>query len=158
VLLNYKERSVTNPYDVICSFAAFRDAAAPEPLLIKRNKESINYTEISPFSFSAFDDEDEGTTAAYRKVHANKLPLTTENVANVLLEVVPVIEDEFMHMASARFGCRPDRIKIHLLDIMDTRKDFERTGTAKRGDPYTWRYAFDKQEESYDQPELSAIS
>jgi len=158
VLLNFKERSVANPYDVICSFTAFRDAAAPDPLLLKRGKESINYTEIAPFKFSSEDDEDEGTTAAYRRVHAKRLPLSTENVANVLLEVVPVIEDEFLHMASARFGCQPGRIKMHLIDIMDTRKDFERVGSGKRGDPYTWKYAFDKQEESYDQPELSAIS
>lgn len=154
VLLNFKERSVANPYDVIASFAAFRDAAAPEPVLLSRTRESICYNKISSFSFDSLDNEDEGTTAAYQKVHAAKLPLTTENVANVLLEAVPVVEDEFMHMASARFGCKPSSVKLHLLEIMDTRKDFERDGSGTRGSPYMWRYAYDKQEESYDQPEL----
>jgi hypothetical protein len=154
VLLNFKERSVSNPYDVIASFAAFRDAAAPEPLLLSRTKESICYSEIKSFSYEAFEEES-GTTAAYARVHANRLPLTTENVANALLEAQPVIEDEFMHMVSARFGCKPDRIKIHLLDILDTRKDFVRDGNGSRQSPYKWRYAFDKQEEKYDQPELA---
>lgn len=148
VLLNYKERSVTNPYDVIASFAAFRDAAAPEPLLIGRTKESINYKTITDFSFESLDDE--GTTATYQKVHAAKMPLSTENVANVLLEIAPVIEDEFLHMAAARFGCRPETVKIHLLDILDTRTDFKREGTGVRGNPYAWRYSFDKVETPYE--------
>lgn len=166
VLLNFKERSVTNPYDVIASFAAFRDCPAPDPILLGRTRESICYTNIAPFSYEAFEAEDEGTAAAYNRVHAARLPLTTENVANVLLESVPVVEDEFLHAAAARFGCKPETLKIHLLDILDTRTDFTRDGIGTRFDPYTWRYAYDVPEDSYEteekasfsQPELSAMS
>jgi hypothetical protein len=152
VLLNFKERSVANPFTTIASFAAFRDAAPPDPLLLVRSKESISYEKIESFSFDDFEESGNGNSngGGYGRA-ANRIPLTYENVANTLLEAVPVIEDEFLHIAAGRFGCKPETVKIHLLDILDRHPDFKRKGKGARGNPYIWKYAYDKDEESYEE-------
>jgi hypothetical protein len=147
VLLNFKERSVANPYDVVASFAAFRDSAAPDPILLERTKESICYTGIKDYTPSS--------ESSFNRVHSASLPLTTENVANVLLEVTPADQDDFLHMASARFSCKPDTVKTYLLAILDSRTDFVRDGDGTRSKPYVWRYSGDVQEESYDAEQVS---
>jgi hypothetical protein len=151
VLLNFKDRSVKNPFTTIASFVAFRDAAPPEPLLLKRSKESIAYSAIEDFSYE--DLEETEKSGGYGRPSMQRVPLNYDNVANALLEAVPIIEDEFLHAASARFGCKPDTVKIHLLDILDRHPDFKRVGKGARGDPYTWKYKFDKDETSYEEAE-----
>lgn len=144
VLLNFKDRSVSNPFTTIASFAAFRDAAPPDPLLLMRSRESIAYESITPYSF---EEDDESQWAS----PAQKMPLNFDNVAQVLLEAVPVVEDEFLHMAGARFGCRPETVKLHLLDILDRHPDFVRNGDGSRGKPYVWKYKYEVEEETYEQ-------
>lgn len=149
VLLNFKDRSVSNPFTTVASFVAFRDAAPPEPLLLRRSKESIAYTAIEDFSLDDLD-QNQGNSGPSMARPA----LTFENVANALLEAVPIVEDEFLHAAGARFGCKPETLKLHLLDILDRHPDFYRDGLGNRSSPYTWKYRYDKDETTFEQGAL----
>jgi hypothetical protein len=146
VLLNFKNRSVSDPYTTITSFVAWRDGAAPDPLLLKRDKTSISYTEILPFSFDELDESKEGYAQS-----AARPKLSFESMADLMMKAVPIAENEFMHVASAHFGMKPENIKLTMLDIGDRHPDFIRGGTGTRTDPYMWRYAHDKVEETYEQ-------
>jgi hypothetical protein len=153
VLLNFKNRSVADPYTTIASFVAFRDAAAPEPLLLKRDKTSISYKEVTDFSFEELEEAQEKQNSGQQwsgSGHGPRPKLTYDSLADLLLQNVPVIEDEFLHAAAAHFGMKVDNVKIHLLDILDRHPDFVRDGKGNRNEPYTWRYAHDVVEETYD--------
>lgn len=145
VLLNFKNRSVSDPYTTIASFTAFRDAPAPEPLLLKRTRDSITYSEIVPYSF---DEEEQGHSSP---VQVGRVRMSLDTVKDLMMKQVPVIEDEFLHQAAGYFNTRPDAVKLHLLDMLD-RKDphFFRDGKGTRTDPFMWRFRGDKVEETYD--------
>lgn len=117
VLLNFMNRSVENPFNSVCTFTAFRDAAAPEPLALYRDRTTISYTAIQDYS------HEESTTpvraASYTKP-------TTESVQNLLLELSPITEEEFLHMASTHFGASAGTIRPYFLDAMSS-GFFERT-------------------------------
>jgi hypothetical protein len=149
VLLNFKNRSVKDPYTTIASFAGFRDSAPPDALLLKRDKTSISYSEIIDFSWDDQDFEEgpyqgSGSSGARPK-------LTTESLANFLIKAEPVLEEEFMHMAGGNFGTRPDMIKIVLLDVLDCYREFVREGKGTRQDPYRLRYVTGPKEETYEE-------
>lgn len=148
VLLNFKNRSVSDPYTTIASFVAFRDAPAPDPLLLKRAKDSISYREILPFSFEDFEAEQAPQPGARVGMRPK---LTYAALADLLMQEQPVTEEEFMHASAAHFGVRVDNIKLHLLDIADRHPDFVRDGKGTRTDPYVLRYRHDRIEETYEQ-------
>lgn len=151
VLLNFKNRSVSDPYTTIASFVAFRDAAAPDPLLLRRDKTSISYKEVTDFSFEELEAVEEENNRKWSGAGNGPRPkLTYDSLADLLLQSVPVLEDEFLHAAAAHFGMKVDNVKIQLLDILDRHPDFVRDGKGNRNDPYKWRYAHDKVEESYE--------
>lgn len=153
VLLNFKNRSVADPYTTIASFVAFRDAAAPEPLLLKRDKTSISYKEVVDFSYEELEEAEQQQQQGRQWSGSGGGPrpkLTYDSLADLLLQNVPVIEDEFLHGAAAHFGMKVDSIKIQLLDILDRHPDFVRDGKGNRNEPYTWRYKHDRIEEPYE--------
>lgn len=119
ILLNYMNRSVENPYNSVATFTAFRDAAAPDPLALYRDKKSISYSAIQDYSH-----EDEGSTQ-YRRKDEYVKP-TTDAVQNLLLELSPITEDDFLHAACAHFGASAGTIRPYFLDAMSS-GNFERT-------------------------------
>ena len=145
VMLNFKDRRVENPFNTVASFVAFRDAAPPDPLLLLRDKDSIHYKGIHEYSY------DEETQTEEFTAHGGHRALTYENVCNVLLAAVPCIEDEFLHQAAAIFGVKPPTIRLHLLDIADRQPNFERLGDGSRNRPYSWKYKYAPDEETYEQ-------
>lgn len=150
VLLNFKNRSVQDPYTTIASFVSFRDAPAPEPLLLKRDNTSITYKEVVDFSFEEMEEVEAQQRQWSGSGGGPRPKLTYDSLADLLLQTVPVLEDEFLHAAAAHFGMKVDNVKIQLLDILDRHPDFIRDGKGNRNEPYTWRYAHDKVEESYE--------
>lgn len=118
ILLNFLNRSVEDPFNAVATFTAFRDAAAPEPLTLYRDRTSISYTAIEKFSH----DNDGGNPWQPSQVTKP----TTELVANLLLEVCPTTEDDFLHMASSHFGVSVPTIRPYFIDVMSG-GEFERT-------------------------------
>lgn len=118
ILLNFLNRSVENPFNSVATFTAFRDAAPPEPLALYRSRESITYTAIEKYSH-------EEQQAPYGKPEVIKP--TTEAVANLLLEVCPTTEDDFLHMAAGHFGVQIPTIRPYFIDAMSG-GDFEKVG------------------------------
>ena len=135
ILLNYLNRSVENPYNSTCTFTAFRDAAAPEPLALYRNRESIAYSAIQDFTHA---DDPIWTPVQYTKP-------TTEAVAAVLLEMCPTTEADFLHAAAAKFGTSMDSIKPFYLDALSI-DGFEKT----TGRPPVIKYRYDEEATSWD--------
>ena len=137
VLLNYMNRSVENPYNSVCTFTAFRDAAAPEPLALYRDKTTISYTAIQDYSY---EDQDSGSTQrSYSKP-------TTETVQQLLLELTPVTEEDFLLAACHHFGAKITTIRPYFLDAM-TSGHFERS----KGRPPVIKFVGEQEEESWEQ-------
>jgi hypothetical protein len=149
VLLNFLNRRVDSPFNTVASFVAFRDAAPPEPLALYRDRDSIHYKSVVPYSF---DDGDEGGTSGH--ANSNVRPLTYDEVAQVLLESVPVLETEFLQESVSIFNRAESAIRFQLLDILDRHPDFVRDGTGSREKPYIWKYKHEPDEEPYQEPEL----
>lgn len=120
VLLNFKDRSVENPFNSVATFTAFRDAAPPEPMALYRDRTSITYTAIEKFL-----PEETGPNG-YGHPKPEVIKPTTEAVANLLLDVCPTTEDDFLHMASGHFGVSVQTVKPYFIDAMSG-GDFERT-------------------------------
>lgn len=118
ILLNYMQRSVENPYNSVCTFTAFRDAAAPDPLALYRDKSSIAYSAIQDYSY---EDESSSTGG---KIEYTKP--TTESVQQLLLEMEPITEEDFLHYACMRFGAKETTVRPYFLDAM-TSGFFEKT-------------------------------
>lgn len=118
VMLNFLNRSVEDPFNSVATFTAFRDDAPPEPLILYRSRESITYTAIE--KFRPEDHEDLGS----KKVTVTKP--TTEAVQQLLLNVCPVTEDDFLHAAAGHFGVQIATVRPYYLDAM-SRGDFEKT-------------------------------
>jgi len=148
VLLNFLNRRVESPFNTICSFAAFRDAAPPDPLALYRDKESIAYTSVVPYSF---DDDDSGNGNAWSP---DKKKLDYDNMANFVLENVPTTEEDLLHMAAGAFGVKTDTARLVLLDVLDRHPDFFKDGRGTRNSPYMVKYKYDKEEEPYTAPEV----
>lgn len=120
ILLNFLNRSVENPFNSVATFTAFRDSAPPEPLALYRDRTSITYTAVEKYSH---EDAYEAAGAGGR---AKVIKPSTELVANLLLEVCPTTEDDFLHMASGHFGVSIPTVKPYFIDAMSG-GDFERT-------------------------------
>jgi hypothetical protein len=111
ILLNFLDRSVENPFNAVATFTAFRDHAAPDPLALYRGKESIAYSAVTDYSHS------EHAPQSGRPVQTKP---TTEAVANLLLELCPTPEEDFIYIAAARFGVSPQTIKPYYLDALSS--------------------------------------
>lgn len=136
ILLDFMDRSLHSPYNVVASFSAFRDAAPPDPLALYRDQDSINYTAIQSYT-----GEEEASTSPLAAVKPS-----TDTVGDLLIKVVPTVEDDFLNLAAARFGVRPDTIRPYLLDLLN-KGHFLRTN----GRPPIIKYAHDIEEESYEE-------
>lgn len=132
ILLNYLNRSVENPFNSIATFTAFRDAAPPEPLALYRSRESISYSAIQPYSHEG-EPERHG-------IEVTKP--TAELVAELLLEVCPTTEEDFLHVASAKFGVSIPTLRPYFLDAMASGY-FERTS----GRPPIIKYVYEPPQE-----------
>jgi hypothetical protein len=117
VLLNYLNRSVENPFNAVATFTAFRDHAAPEPLALYRDRQSISYSAIQ-----AYNHDEMG--ASERAVKSTSP--TTEGIEELLLEMCPVTEDDFLHVAAGRYGVAINTIRPFYLDAM-SKGAFEKT-------------------------------
>lgn len=115
ILLNFLNRSTQDPFNTVASFAAFRDAAPPEPLALYRGRDTIAYTGIAPYTPDS--EEDAAVTTGVRMTERK---LTTENMANLLLEMAPCTEDHFLHQAATVFRVGIPTLKPHLIDVMAT--------------------------------------
>lgn len=134
ILLNFKDRRVDQPFNTICSFTAFRDAAPPEPLVLYRNRDSVSYTSIEEHHP---DDEEVSSWVT------TKQDLTVEAMANLMIKAVPVQWESFVHMAAGSFGVREDTIKPLIIRTLDEVPDFVREGAGSSRDPYVLKYAPD---------------
>ena len=114
ILLNYLNRSVENPFNSICTFTAFRDAAAPEPLALYRTRESISYSAIHEYSH---DDQDSGS-GTYGRPSVVVTKPDTDAVEQLLLELCPTTEEDFLHMVAAKFGVSVPVLKPYYVDAM----------------------------------------
>ena len=121
ILLNYLNRSVENPFNAVCTFTAFRDAAAPEPLALYRSRDSIAYSAIQDYSH-------EDAAGVPERAHVVVTKPTTESVQELLLEMTPTTEDDFLHVAAAHFGVSIGTLKPYYLDAMAS-GHFERTSS-----------------------------
>lgn len=140
ILLNYLNRSVENPFNSIATFTAFRDAAPPEPLALYRDRETISYRTIEVYSH----EDSPSSESSSRRVQVIKPD--TDAVEQLLLEVSPVTEDEFLHMASGRFGVTIPTIKPYYVDAL-ARGNFTKT----RGNPPIVKYVHEPEvEESWE--------
>lgn len=110
ILLNYMGNSVENPFNAVCTFTAFRDAAPPEPLGLYRARDSLAYSAIRQFSF-----EDAPAISTGEKVKP-----TTEAVMEWLLTNVPVPEGNAMEELCRHFGVRETVVRPYLLDAMNS--------------------------------------
>jgi hypothetical protein len=109
ILVNYLNRSVENPFNAIATFTAFRDHAAPEPLALYRDRESISYSAITPYSHDeSFVGERSGIS----------VKPTTAGIEELLLELCPMTEDDFLNMAAARFGVSVKAVHPFYVDAM----------------------------------------
>ena len=138
VLLNYLERSVINPFNAACTFTAFRDAPPPEPLAIYRDRHSLAYTAITDYSH---DDEPEGA-----KPSTETRKPTEREVADLLLDMTPCTEDDFMHAACNYFGVRYATVRPYFVMAMNTGY-FTKTD----GRPPIIKYALGKEEETWEE-------
>ena len=138
ILLDFMDRKLNSPFNVVASFVAFRDAAPPEPLALYRDKDSINYSTIQDY---VPDQESTMPTPDMKGVRPN-----TETVGDLLIKVVPTVEDDFLHLAATKFGCRPDTIRPYLIDLID-KGYFVRTN----GRPPVLKYAKDVVEETFEE-------
>ena len=123
ILLNFLNRSVENPFNSVATFTSFRDAAPPEPVVLYRDRFSINYTAVDKHV------PDTSESDPYSRVHGARptvIKPTTEAVANLLLEVCPTTEEDFLHMAAGHFGVSVPTVKPYFIDAMSS-GDFERT-------------------------------
>ena len=139
ILLNYLDRSVENPFNAIATFTAFRDAAAPESLALYRDRSSISYTAIQDYKHEGGSSGDLGSP----RVKVTKP--TTEAVGNLLLELAPITEDEFVHVAAGRFGVSVQTLKPYFVDAMST-GHFEKTN----GRPPIIKYKHVEETESWE--------
>lgn len=140
ILLNYLSRSVENPFNSVCTFTAFRDAAPPEPLSLFRSRESISYSAIQAYSH---DDSGDGGGYGGNKVQVTKP--TTEAVQELLLELCPTTEDDFLHICAARFGVSIQTIRPYYVDAL-SQGDFVRSN----GKPPIINFKYDEQVESWE--------
>lgn len=131
ILLNYLERSVENPFNSVCTFTAFRDAAPPEPLALYRDRESISYSAIQEYSH----DQDPVDNSSSR---VQVIKPTPELVSKFLLECCPTTEEDFLHMAAGHFGVSIPTIRPYYVDVM-SRGDFEKTS----GKPPIIKFRYD---------------
>lgn len=146
VLLNFLDRRVESPFNTICSFAAFRDAAPPEPLTLYRDRTSIAYKSVVPYVIRD-DEDDHGADWKTQGLSFNTLQ-------NALLEAAPIAEETFLNRCARIWNVKPERIKYLLLDIADRSPDFVRTGRGNREDPYIWKYKYEPDEEPFQEEEL----
>lgn len=137
VLLNYLNRSVENPFNSVATFTAFRDAAPPEPVALYRDRTSISYSAIEPFSHTETPTQNSGKVQVIKP--------TTESLANLLLEAVPTTEEDFLHIASGHFGVSVPTLKPYFLDVMSG-DDFERTS----GKPPIIKFKHEPETESWE--------
>jgi hypothetical protein len=133
ILLNYLNRSVENPFNSVATFTAFRDAAPPEPIAMYRTRESISWSSIERYSH----EEDPATSRPVQVVKPD-----TDAVEQLLLELAPITEDEFIHIAAGRFGVSIPTFKPYFVDAM-SRGNFERTKSS----PPILKYKFEPEEE-----------
>jgi hypothetical protein len=96
---------------------AFRDHAAPEPLALYRDRASISYNAIQPYNHDEF--------SASERAVVSTTP-TTDGVEQLLLEMCPTTEEDFLHVAAARYGVAVNTIRPFYLDAM-SRGQFEKT-------------------------------
>lgn len=115
VLLNFLNRSVEDPFNSVATFTAFRDAAAPEPVTLYRDRSSITYTAVEKYEAP----DDYGTKPQVIKP-------STDAVQNLLLDSCPTTEEDFLHMAAGHFGVGVPTVKPYFIDAM-TSGYFERT-------------------------------
>ena len=64
----------------------------------------------------------------------------------LLIKMVPTVEDDFLHLAATKFGCRVDTVRPHLIDLI-SQGHFTRTN----GRPPVIKYAGDVEEETFEQ-------
>jgi hypothetical protein len=140
ILLNYLNRSVEDPFNALCSFAAFRDAAPPEPLALYRDRESIAYTAIK--GYTPPDDDDEGYNTRRKVAYVKP---TTETVSDLMLDLAPMTEEDMLHIMAGKFGCSIGTVKPFFLDAI-SQGNFERTN----GRPPIIRFAFDEKADSWE--------
>lgn len=143
ILLNFLNRSIEDPFSALASFVAFRDAAPPTPLELRRTRESISYAVIK--------EHDEDAGSAYQGPSTKP---STEAVVELLLEMCPVTEEDFLSVAERHFGVSAKTVKPYYLDAL-AQGSFERSGK-----PAIVRFAFDAQTTSWESdhgmPEQSA--
>lgn len=133
ILLNFLQRSVENPFNVVASFTAFRDDAPPEPLALYRSRESIAYSAIEEYQ----SDQEVALPTQRQQI-------STRAIADMLLEACPITEEHFLHAAAARFG--PEAIvRPYYLDALAS-GDF-----VKSGRPPIIRFRFDREESSWEE-------
>lgn len=143
ILLNFLQRRVQDPFNTVCTFAAFRDAAPPDPVALYRDKSSVAYTDVRPYSF-----EEDGPVQGGDERFANRKP-NADLVGELLLDVAPMVYEDFIHLAQAKFGCGAESIRPHLVDLL-LRGDFIKTGTR----PSVIKFANDVEEESYQDEQI----
>lgn len=139
ILLTYLNRSVQDPFNSVCHFTSFRDHAPPDPVALYRDRESIGYSAISDYHY----DEDSGTGSFDRDSTPTKP--TTESVQELLLELVPCTEDDFLRAASNFFHVKPSTIRPYMLDALLS-DFFEKSD----GRPPVIRYKDPVKEESWE--------
>lgn len=135
VLLDFMDRRLNSPFNVVASFTAFRDAAPPDPLGLYRDKDSINYSAIQDYR----PDQEAGPAEMH------DVRPTEETVGDLLIKLVPTVEDDFMHLAATKFGCRVDTIRPFVVSLID-KGYFTRTN----GRPPVLKHA-DREEETYEE-------
>jgi hypothetical protein len=137
ILLNYLNRSVQDPFNAVCTFTAFRDAAPPSPLALYRSRTSINYDAIQDYSHEG--------GAAERWTRAKTVKPTTESVVELLMETCPTTEDDFLHIAAGHFGVSIPTVKPFFVDAMNS-GGFERTGSR----PAIIKFSYDDDAQSWE--------
>jgi hypothetical protein len=136
ILLNFLNRSVENPFNSIATFTAFRDHAAPEPLALYRDRTSIAYSAITPYSHDEYYQEAERSNEKWSRPSA-------ESLEQMLLEACPTTEDDFLNMAAARYGVSVATVRPHYIDAL-SRGSFEKTN----GRPPILRFKYDKEKDA----------
>jgi hypothetical protein len=136
ILLNYLNRSVEDPFNATATFTAFRDHAAPEPLALYRTRQSISYSAIQDYSHEDFPSP---------RAPMESVKPSTESIALLLLEMCPTTEDDFLHVASARFGVSINTLKPYYLDAVSS-GHFEKSN----GRPPIVKYKYADQPESWE--------
>lgn len=138
ILLNFLNRSVEDPFNALCSFTAFRDAAPPDPVALYRTRESLAYSAISDYSY----DEDGGGTG---RGSTPVIRPDTESVGQLLLQMCPTTEEDFLHVAQAHFGVKQDSIRPFLLDALSSGHFTKTTGR-----PAIIKFVHDREEQTWE--------